>query len=415
VTSAAPAPLVPRLRNSSILGRPNTAPDEQGAPSDPAFQSRPKSSGKARSRRDSLRQTVGFLRKTGSQGDLQKTQMRSGRVEHIHPPPVPPIPAAHSPAPSGTGRFPRSDAASLSLSTSHSLSDNLNRGPGFVDILDAQGEIRPSDFRSRLQAAGARDYGEDVAERNMGVNGVDLTSSAVTAYYATSSEQPEPGRRSDAFDLLAQRPRTVTYPKRVDSFDNVVSLQRDPHSQSRHIKADCELESQTHYRKSGSPFSSSKHRPSPLNLQPIISNSSSESAAEPPEVPRSRATSNSQKSWRADKVPASPRWARDSILVAKEPRWPLTSDLASPTLQVPSRPHTRESAKKWRSKRNDEQMHGIGELALESMADVDFASAAPAPSTSFLCQLELQPLISTSRYSFILPIFRLSSGPHVQH
>lgn len=35
------------------------------------------------------------------------------------------------------------------------------------DILDAQDEIRPTDFRSRVQAAGARDYGEDVADRNI--------------------------------------------------------------------------------------------------------------------------------------------------------------------------------------------------------------------------------------------------------
>ncbi|KAM0263013.1 hypothetical protein ACHAQJ_001391 [Trichoderma viride] len=37
----------------------------------------------------------------------------------------------------------------------------------FVDILDAQGELKPSDFRSRIQASGTRDYGEDVADRNM--------------------------------------------------------------------------------------------------------------------------------------------------------------------------------------------------------------------------------------------------------
>lgn len=35
------------------------------------------------------------------------------------------------------------------------------------DILDAQEEIRPTDFRSRVHATGARDYGEDVADRNI--------------------------------------------------------------------------------------------------------------------------------------------------------------------------------------------------------------------------------------------------------
>ncbi|KAI3400659.1 hypothetical protein diail_2371 [Diaporthe ilicicola] len=35
------------------------------------------------------------------------------------------------------------------------------------DILDAQDEIRPTDFRSRVHATGSRDYGEDVADRNI--------------------------------------------------------------------------------------------------------------------------------------------------------------------------------------------------------------------------------------------------------
>ncbi|KAL7941515.1 hypothetical protein V8C42DRAFT_334796 [Trichoderma barbatum] len=41
------------------------------------------------------------------------------------------------------------------------------RSSAFVDILDAQGELKPYDFRSRVQASGSRDYGEDVADRNI--------------------------------------------------------------------------------------------------------------------------------------------------------------------------------------------------------------------------------------------------------
>ncbi|KAH7324736.1 hypothetical protein B0I35DRAFT_169015 [Stachybotrys elegans] len=52
-----------------------------------------------------------------------------------------------------------------------------------VDILDAQSELRPSSFQARLRATGARDYGEDVADRNIIVNGVNLTSPAVQQYY----------------------------------------------------------------------------------------------------------------------------------------------------------------------------------------------------------------------------------------
>lgn len=41
------------------------------------------------------------------------------------------------------------------------------RSSAFIDILDAQGELKPYDFRSRVQASGSRDYGEDVADRNI--------------------------------------------------------------------------------------------------------------------------------------------------------------------------------------------------------------------------------------------------------
>ncbi|KAI0899859.1 hypothetical protein F4806DRAFT_268500 [Annulohypoxylon nitens] len=37
----------------------------------------------------------------------------------------------------------------------------------FVDLLDAQSFIKPSDFYGRVKAAGAKDYGEDVADRNI--------------------------------------------------------------------------------------------------------------------------------------------------------------------------------------------------------------------------------------------------------
>jgi hypothetical protein len=52
----------------------------------------------------------------------------------------------------------------------------------FRDILDAHSEIKPADFRARVQATGARDYGEDVAERNMKKNGFDLRSENVQSF-----------------------------------------------------------------------------------------------------------------------------------------------------------------------------------------------------------------------------------------
>ncbi|QPG97732.1 hypothetical protein C2857_006783 [Epichloe festucae Fl1] len=65
------------------------------------------------------------------------------------------------------------DTAALVRSSAH----------GHVDLLDAHGGIRPCDFRSRVQAAGVRDYGEDVAERNLGENGVDVQSAAAREFY----------------------------------------------------------------------------------------------------------------------------------------------------------------------------------------------------------------------------------------
>lgn len=62
--------------------------------------------------------------------------------------------------------------------------------------MDAHGQIGPSDFRARLQASGSRDYGEDVAERNIGQNGLLLGSPAVQKFYATRSAQVVPRRQS---------------------------------------------------------------------------------------------------------------------------------------------------------------------------------------------------------------------------
>ncbi|KAL2267596.1 hypothetical protein VTJ83DRAFT_4873 [Remersonia thermophila] len=59
--------------------------------------------------------------------------------------------------------------------------------PSFKDILDAQSEIRPANFRARVRASGARDYGEDVAERNLGENSFDLGSEHVRAFYQARS------------------------------------------------------------------------------------------------------------------------------------------------------------------------------------------------------------------------------------
>jgi hypothetical protein len=111
-------------------------------------------------------------------------------------PPVPPMPAHRvqasfvSSAASYNGSIATSGKEAPSLT-----STTRNRGAGaaaggYVDILDASGALKPSDFKMRIQATGARDYGEDVADRNMGVNGTNLHSPAVIAFYALSGGKP---------------------------------------------------------------------------------------------------------------------------------------------------------------------------------------------------------------------------------
>ncbi|KAI0541577.1 hypothetical protein GGR58DRAFT_433653 [Xylaria digitata] len=45
-------------------------------------------------------------------------------------------------------------------------SSESGKPKGYVDLLDAQSMIKPSDFYGRIQATGSRNYGEDVADRN---------------------------------------------------------------------------------------------------------------------------------------------------------------------------------------------------------------------------------------------------------
>lgn len=61
----------------------------------------------------------------------------------------------------------------LRPSTSHgrgrksSLSSRRDGTAAWVDLLDAQSRINPTDFYARVAAAGAKNYGEDVADRNI--------------------------------------------------------------------------------------------------------------------------------------------------------------------------------------------------------------------------------------------------------
>ncbi|KAI1433142.1 hypothetical protein GGR50DRAFT_670134 [Xylaria sp. CBS 124048] len=58
---------------------------------------------------------------------------------------------------------------------------------GHIDLLDAQSKIKPHDFYGRIQATGARHYGEDVAERNR-ADAKGLGSTTVQELYRSPAD-----------------------------------------------------------------------------------------------------------------------------------------------------------------------------------------------------------------------------------
>ncbi|KAI5925289.1 hypothetical protein F4810DRAFT_708675 [Camillea tinctor] len=138
--TSAPPPLVPRLHSSST-GRPRTASTEQGG----SEMGRPRivSSIVPSQSRLSLRQT---------------SKSRYGSF-------ILPIKTARNDATDSLYSVPSPAFARTSLRSSHGSESTSAKG--FVDLLDAQSLIRPSDFHGRVQATGAKNYGEDVADRNM--------------------------------------------------------------------------------------------------------------------------------------------------------------------------------------------------------------------------------------------------------
>lgn len=86
----------------------------------------------------------------------------------------------------------RTSRSNASVSASYRVGSINTDGEhkGYVDILDAQSEFSPANFHGRIKAAGIRDYGEDVADRNIGVNGHDLDSKPVQEFYSSAARPP---------------------------------------------------------------------------------------------------------------------------------------------------------------------------------------------------------------------------------
>jgi hypothetical protein len=122
-------------------------------------------------------------------------------------------------------------------SRSNSMSNSMRseNGKGFKDLLDAQSEIRPADFRSRVKASGARDYGEDVADRNIGVNGFNIESSPVQRFYAHVPRLPARADTPMGVSIADIRTRSLTsasgsfsFPKKTAALRPLVPRVRAP-------------------------------------------------------------------------------------------------------------------------------------------------------------------------------------------
>ncbi|KAB5572444.1 hypothetical protein GE09DRAFT_669831 [Coniochaeta sp. 2T2.1] len=159
----APAPVVPTFRNDGV-DRPTSAPNAKPLTANWANTSRVRKSNlgdqralsTSKSERQSLR--AGYASSSGN----RTSSIVSSQPDGSQPRPY----TAHqqtNPAPSVIGM-------------------------GYKDLLDAQSELKSLDFRSRIKASGARDYGEDVADRNIGENGHNLELPQVQAFYAQSPD-----------------------------------------------------------------------------------------------------------------------------------------------------------------------------------------------------------------------------------
>lgn len=183
-----PVPSVPRLRDES-LERPSTAPIGSHPATD-------------------VQSNTNLLKKTISRGRPAPLSIKNNNRK------------SSLAAESSQGRI-RSDTklATPSPVTTTGLRPRLigTSGPGtpvrsevlkggFKDLLDAQSEFKPSDFKTRVKAAGVRDYGEDVADRNIGQNGVDLESPEVRGFYAQSTDDfaERRTRRASMIDMTLQ-------------------------------------------------------------------------------------------------------------------------------------------------------------------------------------------------------------------
>lgn len=451
IEPSAPSSMVPRMRSKSV-GRPSTAPSiPAGLP-----HQRPKSANRNSSRPPFLVQktTQGPPYLLGMTGPEYDDPDDASAVNV--PPPVPPI-AAHfmkrdsTTAPSsprtaysikkGPGSITGSVMSGRSAGTGTIGTAGGGGGAvGYVDILDAQGSLRPSNFKTRLRAAGARDYGEDVAERNMAVNTVDLNSPAVLAFYAITGGEPLAyksdgsavdvhgnnyaagniptdlattiqGKDRDELSALAnQRIRTPRFPERTTSLRPQPLISGIPMGagdlaapgDDKSKDDDSGLRRPLSVHAGRAVSSPSQPKPRPLSLHPAVLSYSNE-AAVVPDIPTRRPATGPDQCDIPSNISSRSR-SRDSNLTASKkkqerrgdgrPRSRSTKSTRSATSQRPSKPrHDAEAGENEpsgrlrsassASRKSRKQKH-------EDFSQFDFG----APSTE-----EAVPPIPSSRFS----------------
>ncbi|CAJ2514150.1 Uu.00g022690.m01.CDS01 [Anthostomella pinea] len=154
--TAAPPPLVPRTRRDSIrsdgTGHPSTAASSQ------------------------LADIRGRSQSAAGTRAQPKVELPPPPKKKFGPYRLPPKVPENLHYAFDTAEFTApSPAFARTRASSHS--GDSGSAKAFVDLLDAHSLIKPGDFYGRVEAAGARNYGEDVADRNLGENGSDLNLS----------------------------------------------------------------------------------------------------------------------------------------------------------------------------------------------------------------------------------------------
>ncbi|KAI0508771.1 hypothetical protein F5B22DRAFT_619541 [Xylaria bambusicola] len=124
---------------------------------------------------------------------------------------------------------PAASPGLVSLYSDSVKSSEAGKSKGYVDLLDAQSMFKPSDFYSRVQAAGAKNYGEDVADRNRELisTNLDTRGSDTMQSHAAGYGYPLVSQDVDGDDSHDEPPR----PRKVR---NSTSSSRRPKSIGPH-------------------------------------------------------------------------------------------------------------------------------------------------------------------------------------